>query len=356
MTTMAQETRARETQAIRRAQGTREAREAQEAQESQEARAAEAAREVQNARESPGAGGSEIRRHELAAFLRSRRERITPEQVGLPRGARRRTPGLRREEVAHLSAVGVTWYTWLEQSRDIQVSVQVLDALARTLLLDPSERAHLFQLAAATDPTPASSCTGVTDAVREVLDQLDPLPACVQNSRYDILAYNRTYAHLLCDLDAIPPEDRNCMVLVHTHPQWRESIVHLDETMRLMAAKLRASMAGHLTEPAWKMLVKRLQSESPEFRENWERYEVIATRSKTKQFRNPHVGLLDLTHTDLWLSPELGARLVTYAPADEATRERLEKLYAFAQAPSAETAETAETVETAGSAGSGVRR
>ncbi|MFG2571497.1 helix-turn-helix transcriptional regulator [Streptomyces sp. NPDC048481] len=280
--------------------------------------------------EAAAPGGSEIRRHELAAFLRSRRERITPEQVGLPRGARRRTPGLRREEVAHLSAVGVTWYTWLEQSRDIHVSVQVLDALARTLLLDPSERAHLFQLAGATDPTPASSCTGVTDAVRELLDQLDPLPACVQNSRYDILAYNRTYAHLLCDLDAIPPEDRNCIVLIHTHPQWRESVVHLDESMRLMAAKLRASMAGHLTEPAWKMLVKRLQTESPEFRENWERYEVVVGRSKVKEFRNPHVGLLTLTHTDLWLSPEHGARMVTYAPQDAQTRERLEKLYAHA--------------------------
>ncbi|MFI1508923.1 helix-turn-helix transcriptional regulator [Streptomyces sp. NPDC020597] len=276
-------------------------------------------------------GGSEIRRHELAAFLRSRRERITPEQVGLPRGARRRTPGLRREEVAHLSAVGVTWYTWLEQSRDIHVSVQVLDALARTLMLDPSERAHLFQLAGATDPTPASSCTGITDAVRRLLDQLDPLPACVQNSRYDILAYNRTYAHLLCDLDAIPPEDRNCMVLIHTHPQWRESVVHLEASMRLMAAKLRASMAGHLSEPAWKMLVGRLQAESPEFRENWERYEVVAGRSKTKEFRNPHVGLLTLTHTDLWLSPDHGARMVTYTPVDEESRERLEKLHAYAQ-------------------------
>ncbi len=276
------------------------------------------------------AGSAEIRRHELAAFLRSRRERITPEQVGLPRGARRRTPGLRREEVAQLSAVGVTWYTWLEQARDIQVSVQVLDALARTLMLDGTERAHLFQLAAATDPTPAAACEGVTDALRETLRQLEPLPACVQNSRYDILAYNRTYARLLGDLDAIPPEDRNCMLLVHTDPNWRAAIVDLDEVMRLMAAKLRASMAGHLSEPAWKMLVKRLRTESPEFRRNWERYEIVATRSKIKQFRNAHVGLLTLHHTDLWLSPERGARLVTYTPADQESRERLEKLHAIA--------------------------
>ncbi|MFF7985924.1 helix-turn-helix transcriptional regulator [Streptomyces sp. NPDC007901] len=287
----------------------------------------------QQAAPAPGRG-ADIRRHELAAFLRSRRERITPEEVGLPRGTRRRTPGLRREEVAQLSAVGVTWYTWLEQARDIQVSVQVLDALARTLMLDGSERAHLFQLSGAVDPTPAASCTGVTPALQEMLRALEPLPACVQNSRYDILAYNRTYARLLCDLDAVPPEDRNCMILVYTHPEWQRSIVHLEETRRLMAAKLRASMAGHLGEPAWKMLVKRLTAESPEFRANWERYEVVGVRTRTKQFLNPYVGLLTLEHTDLFLNPGSGARMVTYVPADDGTRERLERLYDVARAAS----------------------
>ncbi|MFI9805608.1 helix-turn-helix transcriptional regulator [Streptomyces sp. NPDC052301] len=274
--------------------------------------------------------GSEIRRSELAAFLRSRRERITPEQVGLPRGARRRTPGLRREEVAQLSAVGVTWYTWLEQARDIQVSVQVLDALARTLRLDASERAHLFQLAGATDPTPAANCPSVTPALRALLDSLDPIPACIQNSRYDILAYNRTYGLLLSDLDAVPPEDRNCMLLVYTNKDWQAAVVHLEESQRLMAARLRASLAGHLGEPAWKMLLKRLETQSPQFRENWERYEVVGTRTKSKEFLNPYVGHLMLEHTDLWLGPELGARMVTYTPRTEETRERLERLHALA--------------------------
>ncbi|MFE5599587.1 helix-turn-helix domain-containing protein [Streptomyces coelicoflavus] len=274
--------------------------------------------------------GSEIRRHELAAFLRSRRERIAPEQVGLPRGRRRRTPGLRREEVAQLSAVGVTWYTWLEQARDIQVSVQVLDALARALLLDPTERGHLFQLAGSVDPTPATVCPVITPAVRALLEQFEPYPACVQNSRYDILAHNRTYGLLLCDLDEVPPEDRNCMILCFTHEDWRSSIVHLEETQRLMAARFRATMAGHLAEPAWKMLLKRLRTQSPDFREAWERYEVVAHRGKRKEFLNRHVGRIRVDHTDLWLGPEPGPRMVTYAPADEASRERLEKLHAIA--------------------------
>ncbi|MFF8871113.1 MmyB family transcriptional regulator [Streptomyces massasporeus] len=273
---------------------------------------------------------AEVRRHELAAFLRSRRERIAPEQVGLPRGRRRRTPGLRREEVAQLSAVGVTWYTWLEQARDIQVSVQVLDALARALLLDPSERAHLFRLAGAADPTPATTCPSVTPAMRTLLEQVEPFPACLQNSRYDILAHNRTYGLLLCDLDAVPPEDRNCMLLSYTHPEWQSSIVHLEETQRLMAARFRATMAGHLTEPAWKMLLDRLHAESPAFRTAWDRHEVVAHRTKRKEFLNRHVGRVTVDHTDLWLTPGAGPRIVTYVPADEESRERLETLQAMA--------------------------
>ncbi|MFD5743109.1 helix-turn-helix domain-containing protein [Streptomyces massasporeus] len=273
---------------------------------------------------------ADVRRHELAAFLRSRRERVAPEQVGLPRGRRRRTPGLRREEVAQLSAVGVTWYTWLEQARDIQVSVQVLDALARALLLDPSERAHLFRLAGAADPTPATTCPSVTPAMRALLEQVEPFPACLQNSRYDILAHNRTYGLLLCDLDAVPPEDRNCILLSYTHAEWQSSIVHLEETQRLMAARFRATMAGHLTEPAWKMLLDRLHAESPAFRTAWDRHEVVAHRTKRKEFRNRHVGRVTVDHTDLWLTPGTGPRIVTYVPADEESRERLDMLQAMA--------------------------
>ncbi|MER5438525.1 helix-turn-helix transcriptional regulator [Streptomyces sp. NPDC002790] len=276
-------------------------------------------------------GSADIRRHELGAFLRSRRERITPEEVGLPRGRRRRTPGLRREEVAQLSAVGVTWYTWLEQARDIQVSAQVLDALARTLRLDGSERAHLFGLAGAIDPTPAASCTTLTPELRRMMVQLEPFPACVQNSRYDILAYNRTYGTLFCDLDAVPVEDRNCMLLAFTNEQWRSSIVYLDEVLPMMTAKFRATMADHLGEPAWKLILKRLTAESAEFREMWDRYEVArAVPSKVKHFRNAQVGPVSVVHTDLWLGRDCGARLVTYTPADDATRERLDRLQELA--------------------------
>src|ERR671937_2290240 len=114
-----------------------------------------------------------VRRRALAEFLRSRRERITPEQVGLPPGVRRRTPGLRREEVAQLAGVGVTWYTWLEQGRAINVSEQVLDAIARTLLLDPYERSHLFTLAGSRGRIIEQECRSLTPGVQPLLDKLD---------------------------------------------------------------------------------------------------------------------------------------------------------------------------------------
>src|SRR5579863_5754258 len=138
-----------------------------------------------------------LRRSELAAFLRSRRERITPEDVGLPGGYRRRTAGLRREEVAQLAGVGVTWYTWLEQGRPIRASVQVLDAVARTLRLDSVERQHLFRLAEIPDAAADGAANQLLPAeVRAVLDQLVPMPANVVTERFDILAWNAAYAVL----------------------------------------------------------------------------------------------------------------------------------------------------------------
>src|SRR3984957_9009638 len=121
-----------------------------------------------------------LRRAELGQFLRSRRERLTPQQAGVIYAGRRRTPGLRREEVAQLAGLSMTWYTWLEQGRDIKVSDQVLDALSRTLRLDHDERSHLFTLAGTRDPATRAECDAVTPQMRDGLAKIDPYPACVQ--------------------------------------------------------------------------------------------------------------------------------------------------------------------------------
>ncbi|MGN6524509.1 MAG: helix-turn-helix transcriptional regulator [Actinomycetes bacterium] len=261
----------------------------------------------------------EVRRAELAAFLRSRRERISPREVGLPDAGRRRTPGLRREEVATLAGVGVTWYTWLEQARDIRVSEQVLAAISRTLLLDVHERAHLFTLAGAVPPREEEDNPAVRPEVRALLDKLDPYPAFVSNARYDVLAANRAYRVLVGDVDALPVEERNILWMMFAKQTTSRCFVNRDEARSRMVAQLRGAMAEHVADPAWKCLVRRLERVSPEFSELWQRHDVTQPETVLKQYLHPDLGLLQFTHTVMWLTAASGLRLVAYVPADEAT-------------------------------------
>lgn len=272
-----------------------------------------------------------IRRRELAAFLRSRRERISPEQVGLPTGGRRRTPGLRREEVAQLAGVGVTWYTWLEQGRDIHASEQVLSAIAATLKLDPYEQAHLYTLAGQPEPPMVKDCRVISPGVQVMLRQLEPIPAVVSNARFDILAYNRTYDRMVGGLEKLPFEDRNSLVLAFTSPQWRARIVDWEENIPRLVAQFRANMAQHVAEPSWKCLVKRLRCESPDFERLWSEHEVRAPENMRKRYLSAEVGLLRLDYTQLWFGQRSEIKLTTYAPADDETWQKLRALQALVE-------------------------
>jgi transcriptional regulator with XRE-family HTH domain len=277
-----------------------------------------------------------VRRRELAAFLRSRRERITPQQVGLPPSRRRRTPGLRREEVAQLAGVGVTWYTWLEQGRDIRASSQVLHAIARTLQLDAHEHSHLLTLAGAPPENGLhDERHALPPTTRLLLERLEPYPALVVNARYDLLAYNRAYASGFPELDTIPADERNALWLILTHPRWRKAVLDWDDAVARMVAQFRAAMAEHLAEPAWKELVARLHRASPEFTALWEQHDVRGPESRSKRFLHPLVGRLTLDYTYLWLAPHLGTRLVTYTPADAESARRLERLRSLLDADGA---------------------
>jgi transcriptional regulator with XRE-family HTH domain len=278
--------------------------------------------------ETRAAPAAELRRRELGAFLRDRRERIAPQQVGLTPTGRRRTPGLRREELAQLAGVGVTWYTWLEQGRDINVSPQVLEAVCRTLMLDPHERSHVMTLAGFGELRLAAECQSIRPAVQTMLDGLGPIPASVQNARFDVLAYNRVYCHLFDDLDALPLEDRNTLWLAFTHPAWRRAMVEWEPTVHRLVAQYRLAMADHVGEPAWRALVARLSDASAEFVRVWEEHEVLGPENQTKLVMNAKVGLLRLDSTHYWLGPRPGSRLIVYTPADRDSRERLEKLAA----------------------------
>ncbi len=266
---------------------------------------------------------AQVRRHELAAFLRSRRERITPDQVGLPISGRRRTPGLRREEVAQLAGVGVTWYTWLEQGRDINASDQVLEAISRTLRLDPHEHLHLFTLAGAPEPPLEKDCKLLSDNVYRMMAKLEPFPVCVRNARCDILAYNRAYNWLMGDVDSIAFEERNTMIQCLTNPEWRRRLPDWETNLPRVIAGFRAAMAEHLAEPAWKNLVKRLRQESELFERMWKEHDVSSERIVLKRYLHPDVGLLRFEFSYLYLGRRSEISLATLTPADEETAAKL---------------------------------
>jgi transcriptional regulator with XRE-family HTH domain len=268
------------------------------------------------------------RRGELGQFLRSRRERLSPSDLGLPSGARRRTPGLRREEVAQLAGVGVTWYTWLEQGRAINASAAVLDSIARTLRFDQAEREHLYRLADV--PSVADLVhDNLPSEVQTILDRLVPLPAVVYNGRYDVLAVNATYASLFPAISAASGIERNLLWQVFTMPACCSAFADRETELRAIVATFRSSYARHLGEPAWTGFVQRLRDRSPEFAEMWARQEVLGPASRVKMFRLEYgEPTVNLVTTSLAISATPEARLVCMTPVSDVDRVRLAELAA----------------------------
>src|SRR5216683_1604695 len=276
------------------------------------------------------ASGKTERRDELAAFLRSRRERITPEDVGLPGGYRRRTAGLRREEVAQLAGVGVTWYTWLEQGRPIRASVQVLEAVARTLRLDAVERQHLYRLADVPQAAAFADSGGELRSpdVQVILDGLVPLLASVVNERFDLLAWNATYAVMWPGMVGAPPAERNTLWQSFVHPHCCQTYVNREDQCPRMVAQLRGAYGRHVGEPAWTSFIRALQAASPEFARIWDAHEVASPTTYLKIFRHPLYDRLAMTSTSLAVLATPGARMVVYTPAEEDCRAAIDRLLA----------------------------
>ena len=273
-----------------------------------------------------------VRRTELGTFLRSRRERLSPEDVGLPPSLRRRTPGLRREEVAQLAGVGVTWYTWLEQGRPINASTQVLDSIAKTLRLDADEHNHLYRLADVPRLAPVTrpSCT-VEPAVQQVLDELSSI-ACVINERFDLLAWNATYQLLFPGLENFRGKYRNTVWSVFTSPGCCHPYVNRAEEAPRIVATLRAAYAHHVGEPYWEQFISDLLDRSPEFAKLWAQHEVAGYGTRNKIFNHPLAGKLEFTTMSLGLHGTPGLRMIVYLAADERTVEAMRDLEAR-QAP-----------------------
>jgi transcriptional regulator with XRE-family HTH domain len=261
-------------------------------------------------------------RKQLAAFLRSRRDRLSPLQAGLAPGPRRRAPGLRREEVAQLSGVSHTWYTWLEQAREITVSRQVLAALARALQLSADERQHLFALAG--QPAPAHQpADAPSPLLRQMINALEPNPAYLVSPCWDLLAWNRAEAGLIGDPMLLPEAERNTVWLVFTDPALRKLFDDWATEAQGLLAKYRAAAGEHAGDPRFATLTEALHAASPEFRTWWGRHDIAAFQPARKRFSHPCLGALTFDYLKFTPPDNPNVSLLTYLPADRDTTQRL---------------------------------
>lgn len=264
-------------------------------------------------------------REQLATFLRSRRERLAPADAGLVAGPRRRTPGLRREEVAQLSGVSHTWYTWLEQGRDITVSRQVIDSLARALQLPAAERRHLFALA--DEPLPADLApTPVSPTLQRLVDALDPHPAYLLSPCWDLLAWNAAEAGLIGDPARLPAAERNILWLLFTDPAMRQLLVDWRGEAQRLLAQYRAVAGQHAGDPRFETLTTALSAASDDFRRWWDRHDIAGFQPARKQFDHPRLGRLTLDYVKLAAVDAPDIKLVTYLPTDDDTHRKLHRL------------------------------
>lgn len=268
------------------------------------------------------------RREELAEFLRHLRERTAPEALGIDaENGRRRTPGLRREEVSQLAGVGLSWYTWLEQGREITPSPSVLDALAHVFDLDGAERAHLFDLAGVPMAAPADPYpTHAPPELAVWVAAMQPTPGFLTNPRSDVLAFNPAAALLIPMPEPGPDGTRNLLWSLFTQVDLSDE--SRQATARNTLARFRSAHARRYDDPRFRELIDALLRESARFRELWPRHEVLDAQLGTKVIDNPQVGRMTLHHMQLIPTGHPELRLAQYLPADEDSRRALARLTA----------------------------
>ncbi|WP_251018831.1 helix-turn-helix transcriptional regulator [Streptomyces sp. ISL-11] len=250
-------------------------------------------------------------------FLVSRRARVSPAEAGLPDGgARRRTPGLRREEVAVLAGVGASWYQWLEQGRDITVSPQVIDAVARVLRLTGPERRHLYVLAGLNPPLPESAEDPeyLCDGLHRLIDAWMPFPAHIMDPYWNTIAYNESAAMVM----GFRPETvQNCLVTFFTDPVYRSRAANWEANADRVVAQFRAACSEHPDDEGFETIVAELSEESAEFAELWARGDVRAGGQLVKELEHPLVGALYFESTQLRVPARPDLTIVLHNPVAE---------------------------------------
>lgn len=251
---------------------------------------------------------------ELGDFLKSRRAKILPSQVGLPEGIRRRTPGLRREEVAFLSGISLTWYTWIEQGRPIQISSQILESLARTLMLDRHETKHLYTLAQHTLPTDFSIDNATANTMlQHVLDNLQFSPATINDARFNIIAWNRAAAQILFDYSQLHASKRNLLRIMFTNEDYKQRFEDWELSAQKMIACFRTVYGRSVGNPWFEDLINELKNESKEFALWWSMHNVKVDEGILKTINHPGLGQLKFELTNL-IIPDSNLKMSIFTP------------------------------------------
>ncbi len=253
-------------------------------------------------------------RAQLSEFLKSCRGRLSPATVGLPTGGRRRTPGLRREDVAALAGLSATWYTWLEQGRDVRASDRVLESLSRTLRLTAEERDYLFSLAQHRPaPLVTTKVDEVSPAVMRTLEALN-VPALVMTPRWDVVYWNRMMTIALRDYGAMAPEQRNLVKILLTCPENRADADDYEMMARRVLAKLRVDYSQAGGDPAFDSLIDEMNERSPMFRDLWHNPEIMGHSEGVHLERHRRLGGITFEHMSYLVEGAPTLRVVIYAP------------------------------------------
>jgi transcriptional regulator with XRE-family HTH domain len=255
-------------------------------------------------------GLSEQRRRELADFLRTRREKLKPEQLGIAQVSRRRTPGLRREEVAEIAGVGTTWYTWLEQARDIQPSAEVLKRLSTALMMNPAETRHLFTLAGRAAPVDVEELREVPSENLIRLLHSFPLPGLLLGSRWDLIAINSEAQKAFKALPALV-ENRGNWLHFYFAEMDRAKILNWDVIARKMISDFRLSVSDSLDQPWVAEIVEELRVKSPEFATFWRDHDVTESGATLVEIQTDH-GIVKYERAMLRAAEDPRLKMVLY--------------------------------------------
>jgi len=262
----------------------------------------------------------------LGVYLKRRRAQLDPAAFGFSE-ARRRTPGLRREEVAQLAHISATWYTWLEQGRGGAPSADVLDRLARALRLNDAEREHLFLLAQGRPPKVGYRRSEVTPQLQRLIDALDPIPAIVKTPDWSVVAWNRAATVVLADYPELAEEDRNVLRLLFRRER-RDRLPDWEDVARLAVGTVRRDVERVGMTAEIEALIAALSRESEAFRAMWAELAVSADGEGTKRLRHPEAGLLSFEYSIFVVGGRPDLALVVFNPATEEDRDRLRRLVA----------------------------